>query len=170
VAIAHARYFFLLFHCLQVDVNRTLLLYFFKCDYGSCFSQHVITSVIPGPTCGNIRAPLAFLVNPTGGCLVDSFPLSPNCVYRQGPSLGFFQCTITFLCDIIPARARNICTRSNVNVLSGCQLQREQLLLLQNSSHSGVRRCGESVFPLAGITNTIYHIVFDGSAASKHLL
>ena len=90
--------------------------------------------------------------------LFDLFSLSLNCIYHQGPSLGFFHCTIGFLCDIIGARAGNICTRSNMNALSGLQPPREQFLL-QKFSHSGACRCGEAVFPLAGITNAIYHVI-----------
>ena len=123
----------------------------------SYLSRHVITCDLqPGPSCGNIRAPLAFLC-----CSTRSLFLS-ICVYRQSPSLGFFHCTIGFLCDIIRARVGNVCTRSNMNALSGLQPHREQFLL-QKFSHSGVCRCREAVFPLAGITNTIYHIIFDGA-------
>ena len=144
----------------------SIVCYSFTCDYRSCFSQHVITSVIPGP-CGNTRAPLAFLVNPLVGARfvlpVSQSRLSSRSIFGPLPV------RYSIFCDVISARAGNVCTRSIVNALSEFQLHREQFLL-QNSLHAGVHRCGEAVSLLAGITNTIYYIVFDGNSASKHVL
>jgi hypothetical protein len=149
----------------------SIVCYYFTCDYCSGFSQHVITSVIsgPGPPLRQHPGPACLSSEPPWWVLDRFVLLSLNHVYRQGPYLGLFQCAIVFSCDVIPVRAGNICTHSNVNALSEFQLHREQFLL-QNSLHAGVRRCGEAVFLLAGITNTIYYIVFDRSSASKHLL
>ena len=149
----------------------SIVCYSFTCDYYSCFSQHVITSVIPGlgPPLRQHPGPACLSSEPPWWVLDRFVLLSLNHVYRQGSYLGLFQCAIVFLCDVIPARARNICTCSNVNALSEFQLHRE-LFLLQNSLHVGLRRCGEAVFLLAGITKSIYYIVFDGSSASKHVL